>query len=60
MGRKNCLNQKEKTKITAYRDWGLSYRQIATKISRSHSVVRNLIMKGENYGKNWKHRAKTV
>ena len=51
MGRKNCLNQKEKTKITAYRDWGLSYRQIATKISRSHSVVRNLIMKGENYGK---------
>ena len=53
MGRKNCLNQEEKTRITTLRDCGLCYRQLTKKISRS-CYVRNLIMKGENYVKNWK------
>lgn len=41
-------------KIDVYHSQGLSYREIARKIERSHNVVMNYIKNPENYKKNYK------
>lgn len=43
MPRGKLLNQEEKAKITAYKDAGLSNREIALRIKRSHHVINNFI-----------------
>ena len=52
MPRGRVLNEEEKAKIVAYKDMGLSNRQIAKKIKRSHHAVNNFINLNENYNKN--------
>lgn len=52
MPRGKLLNQEEKAKITAYKDAGLSNREIALRIKRSHHVINNFIKLGDFYGKN--------
>lgn len=52
MPRGRVLNEEEKAKIVAYKDMGLSNRQIAKKIKRSHHAVNNFINLSENYNKN--------
>lgn len=55
MPRGTILNDEEKAKITAYKDCGLSDREIARKIRRSNTVIHNFLKLGGNYGKNANH-----
>lgn len=45
------LSQEERRKILAFRECGLSERTIASKISRSKTVVHNFLKSPENYAK---------
>jgi len=45
------LNEEEKGQIKAYRDCGISNRQIAKKINRSLTVINNFVKLKQNYGK---------
>ena len=54
MGRKSWSSSAEMVKIDIYHSQGLSYREIARKIERSHNVVMNYIKNPENYKKNYK------
>ena len=44
------LSDEEKERIAAFKEEGLSNREIARRISRSHTVVDNFIRKGQQYG----------
>ena len=55
MPRGTVLTQEEKSKIEAYTDAGFSQWQIAQKMQRSQTVVRNFMLLGQNYGKNATH-----
>lgn len=50
MARGAFLTEMEKDKITAFREEGLSFRQIARKIKRYDKVVRNFIKNPSDYG----------
>lgn len=50
MARGTFLTDMEKGKITAFREEGLSFREIARKIKRSDKVVRNFIKNPSDYG----------
>lgn len=52
MGRGKTLSSEEIAKIQTYLEYGLSNREIAKKINRSHSVVDNYVKNPTNYGKN--------
>lgn len=51
MGRKPPLSDVEKGKVLAYKDQGLSSREIARRIERSPWVVNNFLKHGHDYGK---------
>lgn len=55
MPRGKVLSEAEKNKITAYKDCGLSVREISRRINRSHNAVLNFLRLGEQYGKIAKH-----
>lgn len=59
MPKAKYLNQSEKLLITALKRQGLSNRQIAIEIERSHTVVDNFLAKVENYGKKLPTKGKT-
>jgi len=50
MGKKKTLNDFEKGQITAFKDAGLSHREIASRLTRSPKVINNFIKLGINYG----------
>lgn len=50
MSKGKCLSEAGKAPINFLRGLGLSNRNIAKEIGRSHNVVNNFISKGENYG----------
>lgn len=50
MPRAKFLNEAEKAQITFLKGLGLSNRAIAKEIERSDTVVKNFLLKGENYG----------
>ena len=50
MGRVKRLTNKELAVIKAYKDTGLSNREIAKKIKRSPKVINNYFKIGVNYG----------
>lgn len=43
----------EKSKITAFKEVGMSNREIAQRINRSEGVIRNFLKLKENYGQNY-------
>lgn len=53
MGRRNSLTATEISSINAYKECGLTNRQIAKKLARSHNVINNYCKMKENYGRNW-------
>ena len=50
MGRKPALSDVEKGQILAYKDDGLSWREISRRINRSPLVVNNVLKLGLEYG----------
>ena len=50
MGRGKQLTKEEIGKILAYRDQGLTMRQIGDKIGKSKNVVSHFLQDPENYG----------
>ncbi|KAK2581558.1 hypothetical protein KPH14_005209 [Odynerus spinipes] len=52
MPRGKVLSSEEQAKIEAYRDAGLSLREIAKKISRSTTCIYHFLQLRKNYGKN--------
>ena len=50
MGRKPALSEAEKGQVLAYKDEGLSSREIARRIDRSPWVVNNFLRNGPEYG----------
>ena len=50
MGRTPALSDVEKGQITAYKDDGISSREISRRIHRSPSVVNNFLKLGLEYG----------
>ena len=55
MGRRNALTTQEISAIEVHKNYGLSNRQIAKKLGRSHNVINNYYKLKENYGKNWNY-----
>jgi transposase len=51
MPRGTELSDFEKGRILAFQEMGLSNRDIATRLGRSHNVVDNFIKKKDGYGK---------
>lgn len=52
MPRGKLLTYEEKLKIKTFKEAGLSNREIARRINRSHHLVNNFVNLGESYGKN--------
>lgn len=52
MGRGKVLNEKEKGHILAYKDSGMSHREIGRRMGRSCNVVNQFIKNGDEYGVN--------
>lgn len=55
MGRGKDLTNEEITKIKVFKDFKLSLREIANKLNRSVTAVRNYLNQGENYRQNRKY-----
>lgn len=53
MGRRKSLSKEEIGSIKAYKDCGLTNREIGAKLDRSHNVINNYFKLKKNYGKNW-------
>lgn len=51
MAKKRFLSDSEKGQIRAFKEEGLSNREIARRIGRSSTVVDNFVTKGDEYGK---------
>lgn len=52
MPRGKQLSAEEQIKIKIYKETGLSNREIAKRINRSHKVINSFFKMGENYGNN--------
>ena len=50
MGRKPALSDVEEEQILAYKNDGLSWREVSRRINRSTSVVNNFLKFGLEYG----------
>ena len=49
MGKKPGLTEEEKGKIKAFKSLGLSNRNIAMRLKRSHNLINNFIKDTDNY-----------
>lgn len=49
------LSNEERARVSAFKEMGLSNRQIATKLGRSSCVIDNFVKLGSQYGKNGKY-----
>lgn len=56
MGSGKTLTATERAKIDAFKEIGLSGREIARRLNRSKTVVNNYLADPQNYGKNQKGR----
>lgn len=56
MGSGKTLTVAERGQIDAFKEMGLSSREIARKLNRSKTVVNNYLADPQNYGKNQKGR----
>lgn len=51
MGKKPALSDAERGRISAYKELGLSNREIGRRIGRSLNVVNNFVRLGDEYGR---------
>lgn len=54
MGRGTVLSLEEKSKITAFYEYGLSFHKIAEKTGRHRKTIANFLHNKDTYGKNFK------
>jgi len=60
MPRGKSLSLEEITKINTYKEFGLTNREIAGKLKRSHGLIDNYMRLGEKYGKNKRPGCKSL